>query len=215
MRHLYTLIAAVFVAPLSWILLAFGQDRSAQAFANAQHNGAYDTSDFVRPMVYLAVAGLLLGLLATLRFSPLGAVLTGMGYAASYVALLFDPKGVLGLFPKNLSMAGHSVDPTIPLRTGTAMLLGALMLVAAVSVGRWRRWPSAEEPEQAAFEQAQDRPLGMDGLGLGLSHPASAEPELVARYGSSPRRSGIRGPNSYENVDTSTGQGQGFGRPQR
>jgi hypothetical protein len=198
MRHLSTLIAAVFVAPLSWILVAFGQDRSAQAFANAQHSGAFDTGDFVRPVIFLAGAGLLLGLLATLRFSPLGVVLTGAGYAASYLALLVDPDRVLDLFPDTLSLGGHSVDPTIPLRTGTAMLLGALMLVATVSIGRWRRWPAADElGEQFTEEQGPDRPVGVDGLGLNA--PASAtEPELVARYVSTPRRSSYSGPNSYE-----------------
>src|SRR6266516_2652260 len=80
MRHLGTLIAAVVIGPSAWILLAFGQDRSAQAFAHAQ-NTALHTGDFVRPVEYLAAAGLLLGLLATLRVSPLGSVLTGLGFA--------------------------------------------------------------------------------------------------------------------------------------
>jgi hypothetical protein len=215
MRHVSTLIAAVFIAPLSWLLLAFGQDRSAQAFANAQHNGAFDTGDFVRPVVFLAGAGLLLGLLATLRFSPLGVVLTGAGYAASYLALLFDPDGVLRLFPEKLSVAGHSADPTTPLRTGTAMLLGALMLVATVSVSRWRRWPAADEPEErATAERAQDRPWGIDELGLSLS-ASTAEPESVARYTSTPRRSGDRGPNPYQPGDNATDPWLGTGQSAR
>ena len=217
MRHLFTLIAAVFVAPLSWILLAFGQDRSAQAFANQQHTGAFDTGDFIRPVVCLAGAGLLLGLLATLRVSPLGAVLTGAGYAASYLALLTDPDGVLNLFPEKISLAGHATDPTTPLRTGTAMLLGAMMLVATVSVGRWRRRPTADQPdEQAAANWERDRPIGMDGLGLGQPAPGS-EPELVARYVSAPRRTGQTGPNTYERpADGGTDPWQGIRQsPQR
>lgn len=207
MRHLSTLIAAVLVAPLSWLLLAFGQDRSAQAFANAQNTGAFDTGDFVRPVMCLAGAGLLLGLLATLRFSPLGVVLTGAGYAAAYLGLLFDPEGVLGLFPQHLTVAGRSADLTTPLRTGTALVLGALMVVAALSVGRWRRWPSAEEPERpAGVGWMKEAPLDAEGPDTGrpAAAPAPApEPDLTARYVSA--RSGNRGPNSYESsIDNST-----------
>ena len=182
MRHLSTLIAAVVIAPLAWVLLAFGEDRSAQAFANADTSGAFHTGDFVRPAVCLAAAGLLLGLLATLRFSPLGAVVAGAGYAASYLALLVAPKGVLDLFSMNVSVAGRHADMTTPIKTGTTLLLGALMLVAVGSVARWRAWPSTEEsPEPAKPAQyplPEDRPLGADGL---------REPEYATRYANSPR----------------------------
>jgi hypothetical protein len=208
MRHISTLLAAVFVAPLSWLLLAFGQDRSAQAFADAQHNGAFDTGDFVRPVACLAAAGLLLGLLATLRFSPLGATVTGAVYAAGYLALLFDPDGVLGLFPRSLSVAGRSADPTTPLRTGTAMVLGGLMLVATFSVGRWRRRPSAGEPEeQGTVEPAPDRLVGAEGLGL-IPSAGVAEPEQVTRYTSAPRHPGNRGPSSTWPGDNTTDRWQ-------
>ena len=36
--------------------------------------------------------------------------LTGSGYAASYLSLLLDPDGVLGLFPPKLSLVGHSAN---------------------------------------------------------------------------------------------------------
>jgi hypothetical protein len=190
MRHLCTLIAAVFVAPLSWLLLTFGQDGSAQAFADAQH-GTFDTSDLVRPVMCLAGAGLVLGLLVTPRFSPLGAVLIGGGYAASYLGLLFDPGGVLGLFPQRLSVGGRSIDPTTPIRTGTALLLGAFMVVAALSVSRWRRWsPDAEPARQAAVERTTSQP------------EPKAEPEPMTRYASM-LRPGNRGPRSYAFVDNS------------
>ena len=169
MRHVWTMITAVFVAPLAWLLLAYGQDRTLQAFANEEGAGAFAAGDFVRPALCLAAAGLLLGLIATLRLSPLGAVLTGLVYTASYLALLVDPDSVLGLFPKNVSFAGRSLDPTMPLRTGSALLLGALLLVGVVSVGRWRRWPTPAvdevEPSNVAT-QPEDRPLGVDGLGF-------------------------------------------------
>lgn len=167
MRHLWTLIAAVVIAPLTWLLLAYGQDRSLQAFANEDATGSFDTGDFVRPVACLAAAGLLLGLIASLRFSPLGATLTGAVYTASYVALMASPDTVMDLIPNNISVAGRDADPATPVRTGVTMLLGALLLMAVVSVSRWRRWPASEEatPEPAA-QLPENRPLGGDGLGL-------------------------------------------------
>ena len=183
MRHLGTLIAAVVIGPSAWILLAFGQDRSAQAFAHAQ-NTALHTGDFVRPVEYLAAAGLLLGLLATLRVSPLGSVLTGLGFALSYVLLLVSPKGLMGLFNHDFSVAGRHFDPAIPIRTGTTLVLGVLMLVAALSFGRWRRSP---RPDSEPFEEFydRDRPVGADGLGL-APPSRGREPELVSRSYSEP-----------------------------
>lgn len=228
MRHLYTLIAAMFVAPWSWLLLAVGQDRSVQAFADAQARGAFDTGDLVPPVICLAGAGLLLGLLATLRFSPLGVVLAGAGYAASYLALLFDPDDAIGLFPQNLSVAGRSVDLTAPVRTGTTLLLGTLMMVAAMSVGRWRRRPVAVEPEQQVMfaapvtreqpqqlpqqppERSQDEPADVE-----QSYPSESilvpEPEPVTRQASTPR-SGNRFPNSSGSGSNNTDRWAGGSR---
>jgi hypothetical protein len=185
MRHVGTLIAAIVIAPLAWILLAFGQDRSAEAFANAQRAGVFHTGDFVRPVQFLAAAGLLLGLIATLRFSPLGALLTGAWYVSSYALLLVAPNGLLSLFSHDLSIAGHHADPTTPIRTGTTLLLGTLLLVGVASVGRWRRWPRrGVDPFETA---ARDRPLGADGLGL-TPPTHGAEPEMVVRYPTRPAR---------------------------
>ena len=169
MRHLGTLIAAIVIAPAAWLLLAYGQGQSVQAFADGQADGTLYSNDFVGPAVSLAAAGLLCGLLATLRFSPLGAVVTGLVYAASYLALLIDPRAVLDAFPDKLSLAGRSLDPATPLRTGTALVVGGLMLLGVVSVGRWRRWPSANQFDPLADDLDPlimgDRvPLGGDRL---------------------------------------------------
>ena len=58
MRHVGTLFAAIVIAPLAWILLAFGQERSAGAFADAQSSGAFHGGDFLRPLLFLAAAGI-------------------------------------------------------------------------------------------------------------------------------------------------------------
>jgi hypothetical protein len=189
MRHIGTLIAAIVIAPLAWLLLAYGQERSVQAFATAARPGlGMSPVDFVRPFEFLAAAGLLLGIIATLRFSPLGAVVTGLMYTLSYALLLLAPQGVLDLFSHGLFIAGRHVDLSTPIRTGTAMVLGGLLLVAVLSVGRWRRWP---RPDDGSGEigSDRDRPVGLDGLDLDPpTQPLPgrhSEPELAGWHRSS------------------------------
>jgi len=144
MRHLWTLIAAIVVAPAAWLLIAYGQPQSAAAFAKSIQGGSWHATDFVWPLLILAGAGILLGLLATLRFSPLGAVLTGLVYVASYVAAMFDGKDVYKLLSqRDVSLFNHRAHLYDPVVNGTTLLLGALLLVGVVSLGRWRRSPGA------------------------------------------------------------------------
>jgi hypothetical protein len=143
MRHLGTLIAAIVLAPAAWLLIAFGQGESINAFAKADYSGAWRPVDFVLPLLLVAGAGLLLGLLASLRFSPVGAVVAGLVYVATYAAVLIDGKDAIKLLNYRLTIAHHTADLRSPIITGAAPLLGALLLVGVASVGRWRRWPSA------------------------------------------------------------------------
>jgi hypothetical protein len=196
MRHIWTMLAAVIIAPLAWLLLAFGEDGSLRAFANHDANGGFHTHDFLRPILVLGAAGLLLGLIATLRLSPLGAVLTGLAYTASYALMLVAPDRVLDLLPNKFAVDGRLIDPATPLRTGAAMLLGAVLLVAVVSVERWRQWPDGREgkPEEAADAglALTDRPLGAEGLGLApagrttTNQPGADAPAWTGYTGNSP-----------------------------
>jgi hypothetical protein len=192
MRHIGTLIAATVIAPLAWLLLAFGQDRSAHVFAEAQSTGVYHGGDFLRPLQVLVAAGLLLGLIATLRLSPLGAVVAGVAYASSYVMLLIVPRRVLGFFGHDISIAGHHTDPATPIRTGTTLVLGALLLVSAASVRRWQHWPRRSDAE-FRLDQEQERPLGLDGLGLAPER-LGAETETSMRYRTGPAPAGPNSP---------------------
>ncbi|GAA5179906.1 hypothetical protein GCM10023322_10970 [Rugosimonospora acidiphila] len=189
MRHTATLIAGIVIAPLAWILIAFGQDRSAQAFANAASDGGFHTGDFVRPLLFLATAGILLGLIATLRVSPLGTVVTGALYAASYALLFVTPKRLVNLIPNDLSVAGRHADLTTPLRTGTTLLLGAAMLVAAASAGRWRRWPARADATASSstvdpLPPLDDKPMSPTGLGAdGRDRDTVTDPDSFDGFG--------------------------------
>lgn len=141
MRHFGTLIAALVIAPLAWLLLSFGQAASLKNAEGGPDTGIVSAHGFLQPLLFLAAAGILLGIIATLRFSPLGAVLTGAAYLGLYALLLAEPKRILDALPDNVSIAGFHADATTPLRTGTAALIGAMLLIAVVSIKRWRRWP--------------------------------------------------------------------------
>ncbi|MER7009028.1 hypothetical protein ABT297_39120 [Dactylosporangium sp. NPDC000555] len=174
------MIVAVIVAPLAWVLLALGQARSTGAFPDTGHGTDLQPGDFVRPVLLLAAAGLVLGILGTLRLSPLGAMVIGIGYTLSYAMLLVAPSRTMNLFSDDLWVAGRHIDLAAPLRSGTTMVLGVLLLVGAFSMQRWRRWP---RPDDAAGEttRASDRPLGTEGLGLSLPY-RDAEPARPATY---------------------------------
>jgi hypothetical protein len=144
MRHFGTVIAALVIAPVAWLLLSFGQAESLKNAEGRPDTAVVSAHGFLQPLLFLAAAGILLGIIATLRFSPLGAVLAGAAYLGLYALLLADPHRVLDALPKNVSIAGLHADATTPLRTGTAALVGAMMLVAVVSTKRWRRWPDGE-----------------------------------------------------------------------
>jgi hypothetical protein len=154
-RHLATVIAAVVLGPVTWVLLALGQDRSTAVFATDDPPSAGDP---LAPFVFIAVAGLLLGVLGTLRLSPLGATLVGLGYLGSAVAAIVAPTRVVDLLDHTVRVAGHDGNLATPVRTGSAALLGALLVVAVASVKRWRRWPQPAAPEPEP-EPSRDEPM--------------------------------------------------------
>jgi uncharacterized membrane protein YgcG len=198
MRHVATLIAAIVIAPLAWILLALGQERSVQLTAASTHHG----SSFLRPVLVLAAAGILFGLIATLRFSPLGAVVTGAAYAISYLALLFVPNTVLRMAHHSFSISGHTVDTSTPIRNGTTMLLGGLLLMAIFSVSRWRRqtdsleesWSSTDSSRSTDRGWSSGGGSGFGGGGSGYGGGGSGfgtEPETQGRYSHHPQSASV------------------------
>ncbi|WP_432981880.1 hypothetical protein [Dactylosporangium sp. CA-233914] len=191
MRHIRTLIVAIVVAPLAWVLLALGQARSLSAFPGTGH-GTPHAGDFVKPVLLLAAAGLLLGILATLRVSPLGAMAIGIVYTLSYTMLLAAPSQVVNLSTHDLWVIGHQVDLAAPIRTGTTMVVGVLLLVATASAQRWRRWPSPVGPMD------EERPLGTDGLGLTPRFGDTELEPLPVRYPTTPAPYTTLEPNALD-----------------
>jgi hypothetical protein len=151
MRHLGSLIAGAIIAPLAWLLIALGQQQSVPRVADIVTGDAASTSGLVGPVSMLAGAGILLGLVATLRISPAGSLLAGLFYVGAYVGLLVAPARVHSAVPGSIHVLGQHITPRNPLDNGTLLVVGALLLVSMVSAHRWRRWPDgesvADEPE--------------------------------------------------------------------
>nr|WP_203707458.1 hypothetical protein [Asanoa iriomotensis] len=128
-------------APVVWILLALGQDGSASTIGTWAETSAFNTARLIGPAVYLAAAGIGLGVLATLRWSPLGPVVAGLLLMAPYVGMFIAPLRVRSAVPGGWRLFGDPLPLRLVLDNGTLFFLGLLLLMAAFSVQRWRRWP--------------------------------------------------------------------------
>ncbi|WP_319463071.1 hypothetical protein [Micromonospora sp. RTP1Z1] len=157
MRHLWSFLAGLVVAPVTWVLVTLGQDGSGRTVHRWVEIGTYSTPNLIEPAVYLGVAGLLLGLLGTLRFSPLGALFAGLLLITPYVGMFIAPFTVRGWIPDNWKVLGDPLPLRQPVENGTLFLIGVLLLMAAFSAQRWRPWPAATSPAEAELTSA-DKP---------------------------------------------------------
>nr|BFE65226.1 hypothetical protein GCM10020063_097520 [Dactylosporangium thailandense] len=201
MRHVGSLIAGMFIAPIAWLLIAIGQQQSAETVAKWVERGAFDSVDLLVPAAYLLGAGLLIGLIASLRISPVGPIVAGLALLATYVSLFIDPLSVMNSLPRDLAIGSLKVDLRLPIVNGTTAVLGLALLIAAFSVKRWRTWPTAVPLVPAAGEgpaDAHEYPLGQ----------GPAAPPPVARPAYSPSSTTTAFPAAATSVLPSAG---GFG----
>jgi len=116
-------------------------------------------------------------------------------YVASYVWLLIDPKGLMDLFNRELSIAGQHADPTLPVQTGTTLLVGALLVVALFSGARWRRSPKAvpaTEPAPAGTGPDVEELFGLGPGDPSMFRAAGSDTEAPSAHtGEEPTESGI------------------------
>lgn len=216
MRHLWSLLAGLVVAPVTWVLVALGQDGSEQTVDRWLELGTFNTANLIEPTVYLAVAGLLFGLVGMLRISPLGPLVAGGLLVTPYVGMLVSPFEVRDRVPDDWKLFGDPVPLMLPVRNGTLFLLGVALLVAVFSGKRWRRWPqpaaqpaavagaSTEEPTYALTDfgpsgGADDRDTPPPSLGYPEEPPTEPLPRRTA--GSSPWSQPPRSVNQSEDDD--------------
>jgi hypothetical protein len=171
MRHLGSLLAGLLIAPAVWLLLAIGQPQATATFTTWQNHNTYHTADLIGPVAYLAAGGLLLGLIASVRVSPLGPILAGTAYAAMYGVLFVNPFWGLDRIPNRIDAHFAVAHPRIPVTNGTLALLSFCLLASMISAKRWRRWPEAAAPGQ---EPAQTPEAGQGGQAPPLTFPPAS-----------------------------------------
>ena len=132
MRHLWSFLAGLVVAPVTWVLVTLGQDGSSRTVDRWVEIGTYNTANLIEPAVYLGVAGILLGLLGTLRISPLGPLVAGLLLITPYVGMFIAPFTVRDRIPDGWKVLGDPLPLRQPVENGTLFLIGLLLLMADV-----------------------------------------------------------------------------------
>ncbi|MFG1952136.1 hypothetical protein [Micromonospora sp. NPDC048830] len=217
MRHLWSFLAGLVVAPVTWVLLTLGQDGSARTITRWVEIGTFNTANLIEPAVYLAVAGILLGLLGTLRVSPLGPLAAGLLLVAPYVGMFVAPFTVRDRIPEDWKVLGDPLPLALPVQNGTLFLIGALLLMATFSRQRWRRWPGpAAEPAPVPADRPDDIGLPLSDwppagggsdrdtapLTLGYPDPTPTEPLPRRTGGESPWSQPPRPPGRSDDATT-------------
>ncbi|GAB3945493.1 hypothetical protein GCM10027614_37380 [Micromonospora vulcania] len=160
MRHLWSFLAGLVVAPITWALVTLGQDGSSRTVDRWVEIGTFNTANLIEPAVYLGVGGVLLGLVATLRVSPLGPLVAGLLLVTPYVGMFVAPFEVRDAIPQEWKVFGDPLPLRLPVENGTLFLIGLLLLMATFSGQRWRQWPRpATEPVTEPVPAPADTPV--------------------------------------------------------
>lgn len=149
MRHLSSLIAGIVIGVVAWVVIGFAQAKLGTVAATgiSRHSwGHYQV-----PLLLMAIAGVLIGLIASTRVSPIGPFVAGAGFVLGQLAYVTWPH-FLDWLPS--SVFGQHQIWTRPAASGVAALLGLVMLVAVLSVRRWQRWPGATRTTAAEADTA-------------------------------------------------------------
>ncbi|WDZ86932.1 hypothetical protein [Micromonospora cathayae] len=190
MRHLWSFLAGLVVAPVTWVLVTLGQDGSGRTIDRWVELGTFNTANLIEPAVYLGVAGLLLGLVGMLRVSPLGPLVAGLLLVTPYVAMFVVPFEVRDRVPEGWKVFGDPLPLMLPVRNGTLFLIGVALLMAVFSGQRWRRWPrpvppapepAPEEPTYALTDFPSGGPGDRDTAPLSLGYPDDTPTEPLPR----------------------------------
>ncbi len=217
MRHLLSLLAGVVVAPLTWCLIALGQSGSQDQVGEWVSSRRFDTVDLIEPAIYLAVAGILLGLIATLRISPVGPLVAGLLLVAAYVGMFISPLKMHRAVPDDWEVQNRHFALTVPLDNGTLALIGVLLIMAVFSAERWRRPVAAVVVPGAtgASDSAPGISGGPDSASGAATEPDAdlaapdpvGEPVLLPDRSPEPEKVSVGAETSAKSAEASAGTG--------
>jgi hypothetical protein len=129
MRHLWSLLSGIAITAVVYALFALDLQHAGNHWLVARWIGA----------------GLLLGLIATLRVSPVGPIVAGVFLVAPIALLEAAPGVFLDIFVKNpyvvdlgsVQMSWFELTRSV----GFLAMTGALLFVSVFSAQRWKTWP--------------------------------------------------------------------------
>ena len=175
MRHVWSLIAGVVLTPLTWLLIAFGQAEMSRG----EVPSGVDDHLLIGGGLIIAV-GLLLGLLGSLRTSPVGALLASLIFLGASVLMLLAPLQALDVFSRKIEVAGYDANLSSPLTSGIVAVVGGMLLMAIFSAARWRGKASAAVAEE---EQYWESPVSEPRSDTDSGTDSDSEPEKIESRG--------------------------------
>ena len=184
MRHLWSLIAGVVLAPIVWAAAAYGQAVTAQVSANGAPT-SFESKMLIAATAFVG-AGLLFGIVGTLRLSPVGPIVAGLAYLGCYAFAIAAPATANDAFNRVTKVGDYDIHYATALTSGLIPVLGAALLMAVFSGGRWRSWPStAEATTQPAVSPTDTASIPADETPTEATPAASTTSTWTSPFGSS------------------------------
>lgn len=140
MRHIWSLIAGVIITPLAWFLIAVGQGAMSKGLS------LLNNDNFLLGGLMVIGVGLTLGLIGSLRTSPVGALIAAVTYLSTSVYMLLAPLQAFDLLGKRQQLGDYGWDLASPVYSGTMAVVGGMLLIAAFSAARWRGDAGSADP---------------------------------------------------------------------
>ncbi len=141
MRHTWSLVAGVVFAPLAWFLIALGQGAMTEGVTLSSSK-----NDYLLGGLLIVGVGLMLGLIGSLRSSPVGALFTAVIYLGFSIYAFISPLTDIDLFGRIWKVGSYDVVLATPVNHGVLAAIGGMMLIAIFSPARWRGNQVPEDP---------------------------------------------------------------------
>ena len=151
MRHLGSLLTAIVLGAVAYVLAGVGIIRLETAFVkqNPQYNpllfagssggGSMNWTDFGYGAGGLIIAGILIAVLVLTPLSPVGPIVAGLVYIGAELWFLEDPHGITKVLGS--SVFGNHAAAEAPL-TGLAFVVAIPLIATAVLPHRWHGKPA-------------------------------------------------------------------------
>lgn len=191
MRHVLSLIYGLFGTLVAWLASAIGI--TGLLLGSATSGDLPDTWADTKLIGYagLAVAGLVLGFLATLRLSPAGPILAGVLLLGAQAAHESKPEWFdLNWLTDGVKLPEGAMG--LPGQWYVPVVVGVILLTAACSPSRWKGQPketpapteylASEPPLGSGYDPYGQQPIDPFAPSAPTYEPAPATPAQPSMY---------------------------------